>query len=117
MRGKLAGKRVTLIQTGDYADATQDAATALRDAGAVPVVTVVLRQPLGRHDRRQAHCRAGGALGAGAWPAEPRALPSRWKMQGLVTVTGDLAAPCALFVLVGGGRKTTTPTCRRWTAP
>ncbi len=47
VRGKLAGKRVILIQTGDYADATEAANTALGDAGATVVATVALTDKWG----------------------------------------------------------------------
>ena len=107
VRGKLAGQRVTLIQTGDYAEATQDAAGALRDAGASPVVTVLLggQWDVMTDDKRSA---AIGPLvqaltGGTALAANAQALQGL-QDQELVTVTGDLAAPCTLFVLVGGGK-------------
>jgi len=44
VRGKLAGKKVVLIQTGDYTDATQAANQTLEDAGATVSATVVLTE-------------------------------------------------------------------------
>lgn len=107
VRGKLTGKRVIIIQTGDYAEATQQAATALRDAGALPAVTVVLGdkwQTLAPDARAANLAALAGALARGADDAlQPL------EDQGLVTVTGGLSAPGALFVLVGGGKEETAP--------
>lgn len=107
VRGKLAGRRVTLIQTGDYAEATQQAATALRDAGAVPAVTVVLGdkwQALTPDARAANLATLAGALAQGTHDAmQPL------EDQGLITVTGELSAPGILFVLVGGGKDEAAP--------
>ena len=113
VHGRLGGRRVTLVQTGDYADATQDAADALRDAGAAPIVTLALSAKWATLDdtsRSGALSDLAHALCAGtAADAQARALQSL-KDQRLVTVTGDLNAPCGLFVLVGGARDDTGPT-------
>lgn len=104
---KLAGKHVTLIQTGDYAEATQQAASALRDAGALPAVTVVLGEKwqLLTPDVRAADLATlAGALTQG----RPEALQPL-EDQSLVTVTGSLTAPGSLFVLVGGGKEDAAP--------
>lgn len=107
VRGKLAGKRVALIQTGDYAEATQQAATALRDAGALPAVTVVLGekwQALAPDARAASLSALAGGLARGAGDAlQPL------EDQGLITVTGSLSAPGVLFVLVGGGKDEAAP--------
>ncbi len=122
VRGKLAGKRVVLIQTGDYADAAQAANTAVSDAGATVAATVVLTDKWGALLPKQrealssvadptdaasqdkallaalaAALTTGNGSGAEASPAL-EAL----KEQGLITVSGELSQPCTLFVLVGG---------------
>lgn len=124
VRGKLAGKRVVVIQTGDYPDAVTDATTALGDAGAAVVATVVLTRGWETLNTRQrdaldAVAPAGsdtqsqdaallsalaGALsdGTDAGPAPARTLEAL-QGQGLVTLSGDLSRPCGLFVVVGGG--------------
>lgn len=122
VRGKLAGKRVVLIQTGDYSDATQAANQALEDAGATVTATVVLTGRWGGLTARQRAALPSNTLDPaaqdkallaslasalvsgtaapplGAGPAMPTALQSA----GLSTVSGDLSQPCMLFVLVGG---------------
>ncbi len=122
VRGKLAGKKVVLIQTGDYADATQAANQALEDAGATVTATVVLTGRWGGLTARQraalpssaldpaaqdkallaslASALASGTAASlmGAGPAGPAALQSA----GLLTVSGDLSQPCTLFVMIGG---------------
>lgn len=103
VRGKLAGRHITLIQTGDYADATQEAAAALRDAGALPAVTVVLSDKWdGLTPDERAADLAGLAAGL-TGKAEGALQPL--EDQGLVTVTGTPSGPGALFVLVGGGKE------------
>ncbi|MDQ2686347.1 MAG: copper transporter [Armatimonadota bacterium] len=107
VRGKLAGRRVTLIQTGDYAEATQQAATALRDAGALPAMTLALGpkwQALTPDVRTADLMALAGALARGT----PDALQPL-EDQSLVTVTGSLTAPGSLFVLVGGGKDDAAP--------
>lgn len=122
VRGKLTGKRVILLQTGDYPDAAQAANTAVSDAGAMVAATVVLtdkwglllpkqRQALSSvvaptdavgQDRALlaalATALTAGNEGGGAGGAALEAL----KEQGLITVSGELSQPCTLFVLVGG---------------
>ncbi len=127
VRGKLAGKRVILIQTGDFAEATEDANTALGDAGATVVATVTLTDKWGTLAPKQR-----GALHSIADPADPTAQDAALlaalasvlisgtasgpapaanllalQSAGLVTLSGDLSQPCALFVLVGGSRDDT----------
>jgi len=115
-----------LIQTGDYADATQAANKAISDAGASEVDTVVLTdQWSSLTDRRRADLLTtmslpppadtetnaplldalGKAL-TGGTAADPANLAAKqaFEQQGLITVSGDLAQPCSFFVLVGGGR-------------
>ncbi len=122
VRGKLAGKRVVLIQTGDYSDATQAANQSLEDAGATVTATLVLT---GRWDSLTARQRAvlpsgvldpaaqdkallaslASALASGTADvpasADP-AVPAALQAASLLTVSGDLSQPCTLFVLVGG---------------
>jgi hypothetical protein len=122
VRGKLAGKRVILIQTGDYPDAVQTANTAVSDAGATVAATIVLTDKWGALLPKQRAALAaiadptdaasqdkalfaalatalatGGEGGAGG-----AATLETLKEQGLITVSGELSQPCTLFVLVGG---------------
>lgn len=122
IRGKLTGKRVILIQTGDYPDAVQTANTAVSDAGATVAATIVLTDKWGALLPKQrdalvsiagpadpasqdpalfsalATALAAGDEGGGSGGAALDAL----KAQGLITVSGELSQPCTLFVLVGG---------------
>ncbi len=123
VRGKLAGKRVVLIQTGDYADATTAANQSLEDAGAIVAATVVLSGRWGALTARQrqalssvaaapdpaaqdkallAALASALAQGAGVSPAN-LAVITGLQQAGLLTLSGDLSQPCTLFVLVGGG--------------
>ena len=131
VRGKLAGKKVILIQTGDYADATEAANQSLGDAGATVAATVVLTGRWGGlTDRQRAALPSASAdpavqdkallaslaaaLAQGTGPAfagssvpagvSPNAsLVAALQQAGLLTVSGDLSQTCTLFVLVGGG--------------
>ena len=122
VRGKLAGRRVVLIQTGDYSDATQAANQALEDAGATVTATLVLTSRWGGLTARQRAMLPSNALdpaaqdkallaslasalasGTGAVPpSADAAVPAALQSAGLLTVSGDLSQPCTLFVLVGG---------------
>ncbi len=112
VHGLLSGRRIVLVQTGDYADAAQEAAAALRDAGATPAATVVLGSgwaaldQSARADSLQslAEALAGGA----AAPTRAGGLQTL-EDRSLVVVTGSLDAPCSLFVLVGGRRQDSGP--------
>jgi len=115
VRGKLAGKRVMLIQTGDYADATEAANAAASDAGAMVVATVILtrkwadltppqRDSLGSVAALTSALKSGTAAGG----TSAAALQSM-QDQGLITVSGDLAKPCTLFVIVSGYDDSSTP--------
>ena len=122
VRGKLAGKRVILIQTGDYADATQSANQSLEEAGATVAATVVLTGQWGTLTARQrvpltaiaaasdpaaqnkallAVLASALAHGITAAPADAAALEAL-QGSGLMTLSGDLSQPCSLFVVVGG---------------
>lgn len=120
VRGKLAGKRVVLIQTGDSAAATEAANTALGDAGAGVAATVVLtgkwatlgqksraalagspEDPAAQNAALLSSLASGLVLGTGGGHAAAQTLEALQR-QGLVTVSGDLSQPCGLFVLVGG---------------
>ncbi len=124
VRGKLAGQRVVLIQTGVYLDAAESATTALSDAGATVVATVALSDKWKtltprRRDALAAIAPASDpaaqdtalltALASAMTTGTDAAGPSTdalaaLQSQGLVTVTGDLSQPCRLFVLIGGSR-------------
>ena len=122
VHGKLAGKRVVLIQTGDYADATTSANQALEDAGATVAATVVLpgqwetltakqRQALSsvapasdpavQNKALLAALAVALAQGTGTSPANFAAVTAL-QQAGLLTLSGDLSLPDTLFVLVGG---------------
>lgn len=121
VRGKLAGKRVVLIQTGDYADATEAANQSLGDAGAMVAATVVLTGRWANLTTRQRETLPSSALAPAAQDkallsslaaalaqGTATSLPNASLLAGLqqarlLTVSGDLAQPCTLFVLVGGG--------------
>ena len=122
VQGILKGKHVIVIQTGDYSDATEAASSALSDAGATVTATVVLPDKWESLSPGQRTTLAQAA-GGGDDPAALRAammqslaatlvhgtasgrgavvLPAL-QTQSLMTISGDIAAPCAFFVLVGG---------------
>ena len=118
VRGKLAGKRVIVIQTGDYADADEAANKAVTDAGAMVAATVVLTDKWGTLTPRQRAALSSvadptddatqdrtllaalaTALTAGT---EGSATLEALQGQNLITKSGDLSQPCTFFVLVGG---------------
>jgi len=118
VRGKLAGKRVVVIQTGDYADADESADKAITDAGAMVAATVVLTDKWGAllpkqraalssiadpadaaSQDRALLAALATALTAGA---EGDAVLEALQGQNLITKSGDLSQPCTFFVLVGG---------------
>ena len=129
VRGKLAGKRVILVQTGDYADATEAANTAVGDAGATVAATVTLTAKwgnLGAAQRDALQSLAGSTDPSAQDAALPAALASALaagtasgpvpagaiqaiQEQGLIAVSGDLSQPCTLFVVIGGSRDDSTP--------
>ena len=118
VRGKLAGKRVVVIQAGDYADAAESANKAVTDAGATVAASVVLTDKWGMLLPRQRAALSSlaplsdaaaqdkvllaalaTALTAGT---EGDATLESLQGQNLITKSGDLSLPCTLFVLVGG---------------
>lgn len=124
VRGKLAGKRVVVLQTGDYPDAATDAATAVSDAGATVVATVVLTRgwetlnprqrdaldaiaPVGSDPSAQDGALLSALAGALSDGTDAGTAPAKTlealQGQDLITLTGDLSRPCGLFVVVGGG--------------
>ncbi len=140
VRGRLAGKKVVIIQTGDYADATQAANQSLEDAGATVMATLVLTGRWGGLSARQRAALPGAALdpaaqdkallallasalaqGTAAAPP-PASVPvtaavstnasmlASLQQAGLLTLSGDVSQPCTLFVLVGGGSGDTPDT-------
>ena len=121
VRGKLAGKRVILIQTGDYADAVESANKAVADAGATVAATVVLTDKWGTLSSKQREMLSpvadpadpagqdkallaalATALVTGAADDTKAAALEALQGQNLITKSGDLSQPCLLFVLVGG---------------
>jgi len=110
VHGRLSGKRIVLVQTGDYTDAVSQAAMALRDAGATPAATVVLGSAWNNLDpdaRADAVGRLAQVLTGGASTFHNAGVLQTLEDRGLVVVTGSLDARAALFVLVGGGRQDT----------
>lgn len=118
VRGRLAGRRVIVVQTGDYADAAEAANKAVTDAGATVAATVVLTDKWGALPPKQraalssiADSTDGAtqdralltalatALTAGA---EGDIVLEALQRQNLITKSGDLSQPCTFFVLVGG---------------
>ena len=124
VRGKMAGRSVVLIQTGDYADAVEAANTALGDAGATVAATLVLTDKWGGLSLKQRQALASIAdpsdpaaqdkallaalalaLTAGSdKAASSAAVLDALKGEGLLSVSGDLSQPGTYFVLVGGSR-------------
>ena len=124
VQGLLKSRRVVVIQTGDYSDATEAASSALSDAGATVTATVVLPDKWESLSpgQRTAMMDTGGfdtndaaemqamllhgmvttlVHGTANHPASGPAVPAM-QAQGLMTISGDVTAPCAFFVLVGG---------------
>lgn len=122
VHGLLKGRHVVVIQTGDYSDATEAASSALSDAGATATATVVLPdkwEALSPGQRATLAQTAGGdadpaalrgammqnlaaTLVHGTASGRGAAVLPALQSQGLMTISGDIAAPCAFFVLVGG---------------
>ncbi len=122
VHGLLKGRRVVVIQTGDYSDATEAASSALSDAGATVTATVVLPDKwdaLSPGQRATLAQAAGGntdlanlraalmqnlmtTLVHGTASGRGAVVLPALQTQGLMTISGDIAAPCAFFVLVGG---------------
>ncbi len=123
VHGLLKGRHVIVIQTGDYSDATEAASSALSDAGATVTATVVLPDKWDALSpgQRAALAQAGSSSlgladlragmmqnlvttlvhGTASVRGAAAVLPAM-QTQGLMTLSGDIAAPCAFFVLVGG---------------
>ena len=124
VQGRLKGRRVIVIQTGDYSDATEAASSALSDAGATVTATVVLPDKWdalspgqrvammnmagfstdnpAEIERTLLHGMAATLVhGTASTRASAPALPAL-QSQSMMTVSGDTTAPCAFFVLVGG---------------
>ena len=116
VRGKLSGRGIILVQTGDYPAATQAAAGAVQDAGGqVSAIVIVALKWQGQADdaRRQ---NAAGLACALVGTASPSPVPALQTLEerGLVTVSGTInEAPGAslgmAFVLVGGGTDDAPP--------
>ncbi|MBV9851216.1 MAG: copper transporter [Armatimonadetes bacterium] len=133
VRGKLDGRRVLVIQTGDYPDAVTAAQGALADSGATVAVTVSLTDRWAILTPKQraalltslstgdavdenapavqdntALLKALAALLAQGTAGQPANQQARDALEGqsLITISGagDLSRPTSLFVLVGGGK-------------
>jgi hypothetical protein len=106
VRNKLAGKRVTILLTGDYPDAAQSAANALTDAGASIAATVTFTDTwstLSAPASGQAlHSLALLLTQGTANSAQNQLERDTLETQGLINVNGELSKPVGLFVLVGG---------------
>ena len=116
LRGKLAGRRVLVIQTGPYADAADAAAEAVRLAGGIvervtlpteawrnlsPETTNPAAEPsepyatVAVEARRLAPLLAAGNAGDAL---------SDFRQRGLLTGENSLSGPARYAVLVGGGQ-------------
>jgi hypothetical protein len=120
LRGKLANRRVLVIQTGPYADAADEAADALRLSGAT-VARVILPADAWR---RLGTATGEGATPAAAKPEEDRFAPvaaearriapllaaganetlEDFRSRGLLTGDAILSGPARYAVVVGGGQ-------------
>lgn len=108
VHNKLAGRRIVLVQTGDYPDAVTAAAAALRDAGAPPAATLTLGDrwtSLAPAARSADLASLASVLTLGT--ADPARAASLQTLEdgGLVVLTGSVSSPSTLFVLIGGGRQ------------
>jgi|SRR5579883_1350599 len=120
VQNQLAGKRVALIQTGDYPDALRDASAAISEAGGTVTSTTQLT---GHFDMLSADARSRLATAMGVANADdntllrPLALAicqgtsahpsletdiSALEQEGVIERSGDYTAPVSLVVLVGG---------------
>lgn len=122
VQGLLKGRRIVVIQTGDYSDATEAASSALSDAGATVTATVVLPdkwEALSPGQRAILAQTAGGdtdpaalrvammqslatTLVHGTASGRGAAVLPALQTQSLMMMSGDIAAPSTFFVLVGG---------------
>ncbi len=106
VRGKLTGKRVILLVTGDYPDAAASASAALTDAGATVAATVTLSESWASlNDQDSAtdlHLLALLLAQGTASNPQNRQARAGLESQDLITAQGDLSRPAALFVLIGG---------------
>ena len=118
--GQLASRRVAVIQTGDYSEATQSAKAILEEAGA----TVTSVTTLSNLDSESAHERAVRAIEviSGETPEEPigrlmeivanciatgtnpEAL-SVLEEKGLLTASGEYGRKALRVVVIGGSRQ------------
>lgn len=115
--GQIAGKRVAIIQTGDYSDATESAALALEQAGAVvSSKTVVfdlsshslgntIRQITGEKTVADPKSRLLAILANGIGNAHDRSSLDAMESRGLISCTGDYSRRVTGVVIVGGSRR------------
>lgn len=120
VQNQLAGKRIALIQTGDYSDGAKDASQAIAQAGGTVTSTTTLtdRFAMLSGDDRQGLAKALGASGDDdSSLLKPLALAlllgtathpnlasevSTLSQAGVIDTSGDLTAPVDMVVLIGG---------------
>jgi len=113
LRGRLAGRNVAIIQTGDYKEATAAVQSMLKNAGAnvTSVTRVVLPkrlesqafdQPTGQDD---AYSQLPAVLAAVVAEARNTDTLQALVDSGLLVLTGDYKRWNRLVVIVGGARR------------
>lgn len=120
VQNQLAGKRVAIIQTGDYPDGAQDASQAITQAGGIVSSTVTLTgrlDMLSPDDRKALAAQIGSGDGSDSALLRPLALAliegaenhagvsaqmAALADAGVLEISGDLSAPVSKVVLVGG---------------
>lgn len=120
VQNQLAGKRVVLIQTGDYPEAVQDASQAITQAGGTVSATIALTAHFDMlsDDDRQGLAKALGAASSdnsnllrpvavaiAAGTANHPNVASQiadLAQASVIDMSGDLSAPANMVVLVGG---------------
>jgi hypothetical protein len=115
--GQLSGKRVAIIQTGDYSEATEDVSSALEQAGAVVSSKTVVfdlsshslggivRSITGEKTVQDPKSRALAILANGIGNAHNRAALDAMENRGLISCSGDYSRRVNGVVIVGGSRR------------
>ena len=120
VQNQLAGKRVVLVQTGDYPDGVQDAAQSITQAGGAVAATITLTghfDMLSDQDREQLAKSLGSATDDDSALLRPVAVAlvdgtanhpevanqiAALSQAGIIDTSGDLSTPPNMVVLVGG---------------
>lgn len=106
VHGRLMGKRVTVVLTGDYPDAAQSASDALSAAGATVSARVTLTGGWASVDpvtqASDLHSLALLLTQGTATAASNRQTRDTLEAGDLILVQGDLSKSSSLFVFVGG---------------